>query len=648
MHPAVDIHKLQRLPVSQRRVAMAACRSTRSFHNLKQVEELCKKATDSEKILFLPVFYINLDPAHIPTPGDLEYLQPDTRARIACASLALEALFDLMSLVAEEYQEPDDVGPALWPRVWPWTFFMHEYRDYLQAASVFWEPLTYTRFLLFVSDIYGPQPIRGVISSTPGFRVLMARTWTILPRLQLKKSAFEPCLWFLASIIGSLEYSDPVHFAEMVEGAGGNLDELASLALQHINVVVSGNLSWEVGSSAAYMCHLAHLIQAGHSATQTSADIRERFIQTLRRRDFIPALVVAMNSVLEESRANDRSFLRSNFQSSFVATLELLERLFDTPMGYRWLPAAIEAHLLTLMAGIATEFSTVFDGRLQLLLTKLLPDGLLYYHVVAALDNILDDVAEIWSSEELEELEIFDDWSSFRYLAEKRVQLLHSLQSTRSCDNLECGKIQERSCFRRCMGCKTSKYCNKECQIADWKRGGHRNHCGSLTTLILAETNSCTLGFRERQFMRAVVRDDFTENTLAIYQHQVKFIANIPANRFYTLFDYTCNPVQISVESVVDSPISHTLQGGGPNSEWMNILARAEASHGRMHLHVAKVPEGSLTHVWVIPLRTNSPQIHEALFQLGNSVSADYDEEEIVEEVGKNLENAVGLVVETY
>jgi hypothetical protein len=106
-------------------------------------------------------------------------------------------------------------------------------------------------------------------------------------------------------------------------------------------------------------------------------------------------------------------------------------------MGYRWLPAAIEAGLLTVMAGVATEFPTVFDDRLRLLLTKLLPDGLLYYHVVATIDNILDDLADIWSSEELEELEIFDNWSSFRYLAEKRVQLLHGLQSTRSCDNLE-------------------------------------------------------------------------------------------------------------------------------------------------------------------------------------------------------------------
>ncbi|KAJ7754331.1 hypothetical protein DFH07DRAFT_773730 [Mycena maculata] len=598
MHLAVETRSLQRLPVSQRVL--------------------------SEKILFLPVFYNNLDPEHIPTLANLEYFPPDTRARVDCAAIALQALFSLMNLSARDWRDPDDLGPALWPRVWPWTFFMHEYRDYLGAASVFWEPMTYTRFLLFVSEIYGPHPIRGVISSTPGFRVLMARAWTVLPGLEGEK-------WKSVSLV-PYRHHYPVHFAEMVEGAGGTLDDLASLVLHHIDVVVHGNLSWEVGSPAPYMGNLAHLIQAGQFGAQASAPLphRERFIQTLRRRDFIPALVVGMYTVLARWRVS-KSFLRDGFESSFVATLELLERFLDAPMGYRWLPAAIEAGLLTLMTGVATEFPSTFDDRLRFLLTKLLPDGLLYYHVVMAIDNVLDDLTEIWSAEELEELEIFDDWSFFRYLAERRVRLLDSMQSTGTCDNLECGKIQERSRFRRCTGCKIYKYCNKECQIADWKRGGHRKRCGVPTTLILADTSSCTLGFRERQFMRAVVQDDFTENMRPIYQHQVMSIANDPAHRFYTLFDYTCNPVKIYVESVADSPTA-----SGRDSEWMDILGRADHSHGRMHLHVVEVPEGSV-----------SPQIHDAFHQLGRSTSAGYEEDEIGAEVGKILENAVDLV-ETY
>lgn len=51
--------------------------------------------------------------------------------------------------------------------------------------------------------------------------------------------------------------------------------------------------------------------------------------------------------------------------------------------------------------------------------------------------KVLDDVTDIWSSEELEDAEIVDDWDSFHYLAEKRVRLLDGLQSSRACDNLE-------------------------------------------------------------------------------------------------------------------------------------------------------------------------------------------------------------------
>ncbi|KAJ7754337.1 hypothetical protein DFH07DRAFT_773737 [Mycena maculata] len=463
---------------------------------------------------------------------------------------------------------------------------MHEYRDYLGVSSVSWEPLAYTRFLLFVSELFGNHPIRGVIESTPGFRVLMAKMWTVLPRLERTKPAFETCLWFLASIIGSL---DPAHFAEMVDGAGGTPDDLASLVLRHIDVVVHGNLSWEVGSAASYMRFLAHLVQAAPLRH------RERFIQTLRRRDFIPALLLGMNA--------------------------LLEHFLDTPMGYRWLPAAIEAGLLTLIAGVATEFPSIFDDRLRFLLTKLLPDGLLYYHVVAAMDNVLDDLTEIWSTEELE---IFDDWSSFRDLAERRVRLLDGLPSTGACDNLETVRDDSRA-----VPLPTS---------ARSRTGNAAGRCGVPTTLILADTNACTLGFRERQFTRAVVQDGFTENMRAIYQHQVMFIASDPADRFYTLFDYTCDPIDISVESVADSPA-----GGGRDSEWADILGRAEHSHGRVHVHVVEVPEGSATRVWVLPLRTNSPQIHDALRPLGRSTSAGCEEDELGDQsllVGKRDEDA--------
>ncbi|KAF8187366.1 hypothetical protein K438DRAFT_1015529 [Mycena galopus ATCC 62051] len=185
---------------------------------------------------------------------------------MACASLAVAVIFDIIKPILEKYPEPNDVGPTLWSRIWPWIFLMHEYREYLGALSFFREQASgYTQFLLFVADIFDPMPMRAIISSTRGFRVVLTTTWTILPKLP--KDAYEHCLWFLASIIGALDFTDPLHFSEMVDGAGGTLDDLAKLLMHHMDNVVNGQFSWKIGSLAAYMRYLAELILSAASAS---------------------------------------------------------------------------------------------------------------------------------------------------------------------------------------------------------------------------------------------------------------------------------------------------------------------------------------------------------------------------------------------
>ncbi|KAJ7247149.1 hypothetical protein B0H12DRAFT_1235321 [Mycena haematopus] len=254
--------------------------------------------------------------------------------------------------------------------------------------------------------------------------------------------------------------------------------------------------------------------------------MRETFLETLRLHGFIPAFVVAMDNVLEDCKSNPIPWARGNSEWSFGVTLESLELLLNTSLGYRWLPAVIEAGLLRMMAGIATEFPST-DGE------------------------VLDDATDIWSSEKLKGAEIFDDWDLFRDLAEKRASLLDGLESRRACDNLECGKIQNNC--RRCSGCKIHYYCSSDCQLADWKHGGHRDHCGSPTLFSLGETSSCPLGFRERNFLRAVVQEDYADRINSICEAQVIFMANHPADQFFTFFDYTHTLVHISVHPVGNS-----------------------------------------------------------------------------------------------
>jgi hypothetical protein len=94
-----------------------------------------------------------------------------------------------------------------------------------------------------------------------------------------------------------------------------------------------------------------------------------------------------------------------------------------------------------MLAACTTLFAPRLDYYLRYLLNKLLPEGLVYYHVVKAMRQALVDVAHISSDEEFKALEIFDDSDIFLDLAERRVrlkeELMDDLVSTKACDNIE-------------------------------------------------------------------------------------------------------------------------------------------------------------------------------------------------------------------
>ena len=39
--------------------------------------------------------------------------------------------------------------------------------------------------------------------------------------------------------------------------------------------------------------------------------------------------------------------------------------------------------------------------------------------------------------------------------------------------------------FKKCGACKMRSYCRKQCQLADWKAGGHKGLCGNVTARAL-------------------------------------------------------------------------------------------------------------------------------------------------------------------
>ncbi|KAF8190220.1 hypothetical protein K438DRAFT_1831609 [Mycena galopus ATCC 62051] len=481
MHPAVETRNLQRLPAAHRRVALAACGTSPSFQDFRRVEMQVEGAPAHQKILYLPVFYIALDTARIPMPHELESLQPHITTRIACASVSLKTTIALLV----NSKSAGEIGPTVWPRVWPWIYFMHEHREYLPDPIVLADLVMYNHFIVFATQM---QATPGdLISSTPGFRVILAKVWSTLPQLKGSKVMLETSLRDVAAFIGNLDFMDPVHFTEIIDGAGGTLDDLAGLVLSYLDALMDEQLSWEIGSPAVYVRCLVRFIQRGYSPNRDESpssfrDLprRQRFIETLRQRELATSLVAVMDFLL--GRKSD-----TLTESGCGAIFDLLERLFNTPRGYLWLPRAIQAGLLRTMTTVAIQCGPDFDYYVRYVLKTLLSDGTVYYHVVEALNLVLPEIKNICSREHFQTLATFNDWAQFIELVEQRVSLIKQMKVERikACDNLVCGRIEDSTLYQRCSGCRSFYYCNRECQVMDWSWGGHRNHCGSYTTLSL-------------------------------------------------------------------------------------------------------------------------------------------------------------------
>ncbi|KAJ7907269.1 hypothetical protein B0H13DRAFT_1879774 [Mycena leptocephala] len=215
------------------------------------------------------------------------------------------------------------------------------------------------------------------------------------------------------------------------------------------------------------------------------------------------------------------------------------------------------------------------------------------------------------------------NWIRFVHLVEERTIFLGSFSaenrtSSKACDNIECGVIQERTNFRRC---------SRSCQRADW-RSGHRNVCQEsyvgFSVALYSEHSTCTDhwrtlgGHREREFLCALLHDDYLYHRHDILRRQAEFMINHPDDPFYTWFDYTSGQLVVDVVSLVGAVGPYRVE-----DDWYTVdqLVRATRSNGRVNLHRVFIRDaGALVPMW-IPLRSKSGRLYEGLRDLATNLN---------------------------
>ncbi|KAJ6572941.1 hypothetical protein B0H10DRAFT_2444267 [Mycena sp. CBHHK59/15] len=634
MHNALRLSSLNSLPISIRRVAIAAANG--SLDDITRVQSLMKQLSDTQTNSLLAAFYRNLDTAGLPRAEDLDMPLPplSVRTSIAAALRSLQAIYCIPQI-------PPDAGPEIWERVWPWHHFVYTYRDSLPWLDVPTEKKLCMDFFMFFGALQEHELTSKAISGTHGIRFMVGRAWTFLVQaddIKVCEVGYQDLCFFIRHLL----HANPSNIGELIEGAGGCIEDLALLVI--------GSITFLRGRETAIPGASAFLFVILDLMTETDLMLLDENLSPNSVGPMCMALLPRGLVQLLASLAYDLCNTgRIPVRPAIISTcLTLLASIFTLPRGYRHLAEALQGGLLHAMVLCATlDFVSEVQRPLLILLNGVLPSLSNYHNVLSQLETVFPEVQGLADTETFEQSLISDDWSRFAVLAADRLEILESFNNGefpdfRACDNLECGQIHEKPDFRRCAGCLSVYFCSRQCQIRDWKRG-HRETCGRIRRLHLSE-RADDLSVRERGFLRALLHSDYEEANTTLPLQKVAFMAKNPGEAFYTLFDYTRGRVQIIVQAVKDAlPAEHIER-----EDWLNMVSRMERSGGRMELDIMLLA----ARYWVVPLRASSSVFHDGLQDLAREfapeVTGDPAVDDLVGRIGNLIDEKCTELVEIH
>ncbi|KAJ7085967.1 hypothetical protein C8R43DRAFT_1142442 [Mycena crocata] len=597
MHPAFRLSNLDRLPPTLRKAAKIACSANATGQDMLRVRTYMATATEQQHNLLLPVFYTHLDPAGVPNEDQFDTDSPpsELHGRIARAFQSLEALYVI--------QFPADIGPTIWPRVWPWIQFLYLYRTgNLPGLPLQSERVFCLEFLMFAGTFTEHPATYALMLATSGLRYMVAKAWRYVPAIPDPKKR-EVALSDLRAFVADEHATDPLPLAELVDGAGGTLDDLAWLMVSYIHAVVPAPGEEIDDLYIHFVRVILRFIGSVEPRLGEPSDVDSplgAFAVALFSQGIVPALCTAARSVVHASETHALHALHEIMAMiSVMFYRRTADECITRRMGY-----SLRSSLLSMFFG------------------ELLPAALVYYRVLCVLDDALDEVAELVKTDVFKASEIHEEWITFLDLANQRLDLRVAYDegdypAQKACDNLKCTEIALKSKFERCSGCLSFYYCSRACQKVDWREGGHRTACELYCKQYFNQERDVHLDHRQRSFTRALVQHDYKKlKALALIQ-QVIFKEQKPGQQFVTLYKYTTGAAEIEVRPLGAAALP------GYGGAWADTVRRVAASGGRMLLDVVVMGQGAGAREWVLPMRTNMTALHDELQEYLATLPAD-------------------------
>ncbi|KAF7351149.1 MYND-type domain-containing protein [Mycena sanguinolenta] len=567
MHESLSLAHVSKLPSYLRARAKAAKNGSSS--DLTFLLRFVP-ATDTKRMLLLPLIFVHLDPSGIPTSHDLDSILSDTSRhqeldRITGALAALHAISEMLD--PQSVISPD-AYTDLWPRVYQWTIFVHGHWEVIPGMDL---GAAYRATAINILTFHREASLEAAVDKAPGLRYIIAEYWSKIMRGDISTDVqFPPILTFLFNSTGS---KDKTKFMEIVEGCGGS-GSLAYLLVQQINHIAAGQVTEPA-------------IEGMNAVIQVLWQHGKPLLTGILDHGGAKALIDAI-SFCEEARYSD---LEAG-EKVHVGVIYLLGCL-ESRAGATWVSQALSAGLLRFIAVLGrarqTETDVMFNtySMLQRILRYILPNLLTDYKLVRQIPDALPEALSITSTQSFSTCIIYPFWTEFIELVRERLGALdfwleRRSMSPNSCENSQCRKAGPKGALKKCAGCGLAWYCSRECQTADWA-AVHRASCRALKMTDLS-------GARQRDYIRAILQHNFKspEIITTVLLQQARFMYANPGVDFLTVYDFTRNGRGIDSTKVRKSTPAWSQvkprsdYAGAPGARLAHLLQSA----GNIHIHL--------------------------------------------------------------
>ncbi|KAJ7677616.1 hypothetical protein B0H17DRAFT_1206897 [Mycena rosella] len=529
-----------------------------------------------------PIIYANLDPDLTPSPQNMESPSSTTITEITRAFFALQ----VFSTACRRATLSDEVAAEIWPRIWGWISFVDFYRDYdnpaLRNVS---QPQVYSTLIQAICEFCFPVGmIRGkLVTDTPGWRTFITRAWSVF----VAEGDFTRETQFhnLCTImVRDMQAAHPTNFRELIDGVGGNVDDLAALVIQHLKLLLT---YLDVAQTTSIRVMLGGPFQL---LIDTDGKQPE-FWHAILKQGIITVLTTAICRFAVDARLGD----------PLGSCLRLLVSMTGRPLdSFRWMTEALKSGLMKAVLLCCTSNIDGVPPQTEYFLQEAIPRALVSYSAVVQVERALADGFPLASLPSFRASPLVYAWDRLAILATERIKVMKDYSgggyaTLRVCDNIKCAKVTAKHGIKQCSACEMVYYCSWACQYVDWRDGGHRHDCKIYTAAGPRKPEH--LSARERSFMCALLQSDYRAQRHTILLHKIAFMYERPGGTF-------------CMTSLPTSP--HTLC----NSR------RAARSDPRTEIIMMMITEGVTTRVRAVSVRFRKSNIYYALRRIVDRIPA--------------------------